>query len=105
MTALSDDDLELWLSRYIDNELEPTEKEAVEAKLRNNEKWRAELETLQRSDTTIHAVAVKFHDDADYGKHITQKLKPVAGQPSKTGGAVAKAHAKAATSHRRLSLR
>ena len=103
MVSLSDDDLELWLSRYIDNELEAAEKEAVEAKLRDNEKWRAEFEDLQLSDTSIKVVAIKYHDNEEFTKHVTSKLKPVP-QPQKSTGAVAKAHAKAHVSHRRPAM-
>ena len=39
MTALSDDDLELWLSRYIDNELEPTEKDGGRYKSSRSGAW------------------------------------------------------------------
>lgn len=102
MVSLSDDDLELWLSRYLDNELEAAEKEAVEAKLRNDEKWRAEFEDLQLSDTSLKVVAIKYHDNEEFTKHVTSKLKPVATAPQKATGAVAKAHAKTHVSHRRL---
>jgi len=98
MVPLKDDDRDLWLSRYLDNELNASEKEAVAEKLRSDERWRADLETLTRSDTTLCAVAVRFSEDDGFSKNIVQKLKPA----QKTLAAKNSVHPKHV--HRRLSV-
>ncbi|HYG76055.1 MAG TPA: PQQ-binding-like beta-propeller repeat protein [Planctomycetota bacterium] len=99
MVPLSDGDRDLWLSRYLDDELSASEKEAVAEKLRTDEKWRAELESLTHSDTTVRAVAIRYHEDDGFTKNIVQKLKPVQ-KPAPASKPVA--HAK--NGHRRLSV-
>ncbi|HEY3323817.1 MAG TPA: PQQ-binding-like beta-propeller repeat protein [Planctomycetota bacterium] len=102
MTAISDDDRELWLSRYIDDELDGPEKEAVTAKLRDDERWRADLESMQHTDTTARAVAIKYHEGDAFSKHVARKI----GDERKAAGSEPDArHLKPSAKRRLLSHR
>ncbi len=71
---LPDNERTAWLSRYIDGELSTAEKNAVADRLRRDESWRAELESLQQTDTTVRAVAVKYQQDDGFSKVVARTI-------------------------------
>jgi ferric-dicitrate binding protein FerR (iron transport regulator) len=75
MATLSDNDRGLWLSRYLDGELDDTERQAVEQKLREDAAWRAELEALQRADRAAQSATRRYHEDDGFSRRVAERAK------------------------------
>ncbi|MCY3017532.1 MAG: FecR domain-containing protein, partial [Planctomycetota bacterium] len=72
---MSDDDRELWLSRYLDGELDEPAREAVAEKLRTDEQWRTEFAEMQRADRMAAAAARRYRADDGFSANVVRKLK------------------------------
>ena len=79
MQNLNDGDRELWLSQYIDNELDDDARAAVAEKLRTDLVWRVEFDSMQGAERLVGAATRRFHEDDGFSQAVIAVVKTNAG--------------------------
>jgi len=75
MQTVSDSDRELWLSRYLDGELDEDARATVAEKIRTDETWRADFEELQHDDRLVAFSARRYRADDGFSAHVVGKVR------------------------------
>ena len=72
---IDDGDRELWLSRFVDGELSPEEKQAVAEKIRLDSVWRAEFEELNADSALVARVVERYHGDSPMAREVVRRIE------------------------------